>query len=197
MLSDKIKEYLSQLPQTDGGLELYKEEKEYAEKHGLLPVGHEKLIERDPASRFGDIYIERCDKESEKTISTGSSEFLQQPLSYLKKHKNEFIYAESVWFELINVDAVSIEIDDVFGTYDVMLGLQLQKKFSRPLNEKLKEMLGGDDANFELMFSNEDGLWDVNFDLNYVDGFHEDMSFGDAYQLIYRLLFKLVEGVEA
>nr|WP_263326560.1 branched-chain amino acid aminotransferase [Neobacillus sp. Marseille-Q6967] len=142
---------------------------------------------------FVDAYIERCSKETETMIGNESGAFLNQPISYLKTHKNEFIYLESKWFEEIGVEGVSLEVDDVFGTYDVMLGLKLQKKLEKPLKEFLDNHLQGDEAKFDLMFSHEDGLWDLNFALNFVDGFEDHMSINEAYQLIYRFLSQLVE----
>jgi hypothetical protein len=60
----------------------------------------------------------------------------------------------------------------------------------------LNSQLYGDEAKFDLMFSLEDGLWNLNFALNYVEGFNEDITIGEAFQLIYRFLFQLVEAVE-
>nr|WP_304219992.1 hypothetical protein [Fredinandcohnia onubensis] len=36
----------------------------------------------------------------------------------------------------------------------------------------------------------------MNFALNYVNGFKEEMTLEEAYRLIYRFLFKLVERTE-
>ena len=49
---------------------------------------------------------------------------------------------------------------------------------------------------FALIFSAEDGLWNFNFSLNDVKEFTEDMTIGEAYQLIYQFLFKLMEAIE-
>jgi hypothetical protein len=146
--------------------------------------------------QFTDVYIERCSKESETMISNETVEFLSHPLVYLKEHKEEFIYLESNTFEQIRVDAVSIEADDVFGTYDVMLGLKLQKKVEKMLKEKLETSLLGEGAKFDLIFSQDDGLWNLNFALDYVDGFQENITFGEAFQLIYQFLSDLVEAVK-
>lgn len=143
-----------------------------------------------------DAYIERCDKETEELIAKETDSFLSQPLDHLKKHKKEFLFLESKQFEAIHVDAVSLEVDDVFGTYDVMLGLKLQKKFGNVLKEELNQNLKGSEAKFDLLFSNEDGLWDLNFALNYVNGFREDLSIGEAFELIHQFLVKLVEKVK-
>ena len=98
--------------------------------------------------------------------------------------------------ELIGIDAISFEVSDVFGTYDVMVGLQLQKKFEISLKESFNKELLGDEARFEMIFNQKDGMWDLNFALNYVQGFNEGMSLEEAFRLIYRFIFKLVERIE-
>lgn len=145
---------------------------------------------------FSDAYIERCDKETENMIKNETAAFLSQPLAYLKNNKQEFIYLESKLFDEIGVEAVSLEVDDVFGTYDVMLGLKLQKKFDKLLKEYLNEHHNGDEAKFDLMFSQEDGLWNLNFALNYVEGFKEDMLLSEAFIMIYQFLHSVVEAVK-
>jgi hypothetical protein len=175
-------------------LDLFIEEKDYLLRHGLMKEDVDVVV-KSPELRFVDAYIERNDKESEEVISKESNIFLEQPLNYLKKHMNEFIYLESNWFEIIGVDAISLEVDDLFGTYDVMLGLKLLKKFEPSIRMFLKEHLG-DEEKFDLIFSLEDGLWNLNFDLDSVEGFNETITLGRAFQLIYRFLFKLVEAVE-
>jgi hypothetical protein len=147
-------------------------------------------------SSFNEAYIERCSKETETMIANESSSFLNQPLTYLKEHKSEFIYVESTMFEEIGIEGVSVEVDDVFGTYDVMLGLKLQKKFEKLLKEQLNHSLHGDEAKFDLVFSHDDGLWDLNFALNYVEGYKEDLTIHDAFQLIRQFLFNLVETIK-
>ncbi len=196
MLKDQIKHYITEQQNSLNGksITIFKEEKAYVEKNNLGE--NFQFLEKDPSTRFADAYIERCDKETENMIKNESSSFLAQRLDYLKKHKNEFIYLESIWFDLIGVEAISVEADDVFGTYDVMLGLKLQKKFEKTLKENLNSLLHGDEAKFDLMFSLEDGLWNLNFALNYVEGFQEEITVGEAFQLIYRFLFQLVEAVE-
>ena len=122
--------------------------------------------------------------------------FLEQPLDYLKKNINEFVYMESQWFELIGVDAICLEVDDLFGKYEALLGLKLQKKFNNAIRAYLQATLKGEEAKFALLFNAEDGLWNVNISLNDIEGFREDLSIGEAYQLIYYFLFKLIETVE-
>lgn len=155
------------------------------------------LEEKELQSLFAQSYIERCSKDTETMIAEESTAFLKQRVDYFKKHKNEFIYVELSSFDQIKVEAVSLEVDDVFGTYDVMLGLKLQKKFANSIKEFLNANLNADGAKFDLMFSNEDGLWNLNFALNYVEGFQEDMTIGEAIHIIYRFLANLVETVES
>ncbi|MCC3358751.1 branched-chain amino acid aminotransferase [Bacillus sp. REN16] len=198
MLHKQMEKYIStelMNKPTAEKVELYQEEKEYIEKYEWIP-NDVTIIEKDPTTRFLEAYIERCEKETEGTISTELFVFLEHPIDYLQKHKNEFLYFESNWLDLIGVDAISFEVNDVFGTYDVMAGLKLQKKFGTSLKENLRTNLHGDEAKFELIFNQNDGLWDLNFALNYVNGFKEEMSLEEAFRLIYRFLFKLVERIE-
>jgi hypothetical protein len=207
MLKDNVKEYVlraqkEHLVGQSGNeikVEIFKEELEYVGRN-LYPLegisSNLTLVEKDPSSRFFEAYIERCDKETENLIANESASFLNQPIHFLKSHKNEFIYFESKWFDFIGVDAVSLEVDDAFGTYDVMLGLKLQKKYEQQIKTFLNTNLHGEEPKFDLVFSHDDGLWNLNFTLNYMDGFQEEIEIGEAYRSIYRLLFGLVESVE-
>ncbi|GAA0303759.1 hypothetical protein GGQ92_003202 [Gracilibacillus halotolerans] len=196
MLHKRMKKYISsELTSEANKVEIYQEEKEFIKKYDLVS-NDITIIDKDPKTRFLDAYIERGDKETEETLAVESFAFLEQPIAYLQKHMNEFIYIESKWLELIGVDAISLEVSDVFGTYDVMVGLQMQKKLEMSLKENLSKELDGDEARFELMFNQKDGMWDLNFALNDVQGFHEKMSLEETCRLIYRFLFKLVERIE-
>jgi hypothetical protein len=145
---------------------------------------------------FSDGYIERCDKETEEVLGEETAKFLEESITYLKTHKNEFIYLESSLFEALGVDAVSLEMDDVFGNYDVMLGIKLQKKYESSIKEYLHNTLSGDGEKFDLMFNQGDGLWDLNFSLNNAEGYKEGMSFAEAYGLIYTFLDKMATEVK-
>lgn len=186
-----ISDMIEQKKIVGNDIELYKEEKDFVEKNQLLP--HDFTIrEKEASSRFSDAYIERSDKESEEVIAEEGYSFLNQSIDYLHKHMNEFVYLESSWLELIGVDSVSLEVDDVFRTFDVMLGLKIKKKFESNIkNYLIKEL--NDEANFDLMFNSDEGILNLNFDLNSVEGFKNDMTFGEAFGLIYQLLFKLVD----
>ncbi|WP_077213324.1 branched-chain amino acid aminotransferase [Bacillus dakarensis] len=145
---------------------------------------------------FNNSYIERSNKETEEKISSESADFLEKSIQYLKKEMNEFIYIEDELFDKIGVDGVSLEVDDLFHTYDVMLGLKLPKKQENTIRTYLNNALKGEDIKFDLMFDGQDGLWNLNFTLDYVDGFREDMSILEAYRAIYQLLSSLVDSVK-
>lgn len=197
MMITRVKKLMTDSVQTVGGekiIELYPESKEFAEKNSLLEDGI-KLVEKDANERFDGAYIERGDKENEEFLGEENSSFLDQPITYFKTHKNEFMYMEDSSFELVSVDAVSFEVDDVFGTYNVMHGLKLQKKYGEAIKTFFASEMKAENSRVDLMFDANEGLWNVNFALNNVEGFNEDMNIRAAYDSIYRLLFKLVVSV--
>lgn len=189
MLQERMRQYMN-----SSTAPIFAIEKAYIEKHQLLPV--EMNAKEAESERFEEAYIERCDKETEELLTVEDASFLNQPLSYLKDHSKEFIYIESHWFNLAGADAVSLEADDVFGTYDVMLGLKLQKKFGNSIKKYLSSNLSGGEPKFDLLFSQDDGLWDLNFALNYSEDFKEDITLNEAFNLIYRFLFNLAAEIE-
>ncbi|MBT2689546.1 branched-chain amino acid aminotransferase [Bacillus sp. ISL-47] len=190
MLKERIEKHLK-----EQGNNIYMEEKEFAEKHQLLAEADANDV-KNSDNRFADAYIERGDKETEEVLSQETAEFLNQPIEYFQKNKNEFMYLESNWFDLIGAEAVSFETDDVFGNYEVMLGLKLPKKSESAIKSFINENTSSGSAKYSLMFSQQDGLWDFNFSLNDIEGFKEDLTINEAYQLIYRYLFHLVSTVE-
>ena len=191
MLKKQLEKYITSQKDI---VELHTEEKEYAERQGLLHGVQTKELE--PDARFEEAYIERGNKETEEFLGEESSEFLNQPIGYFKKQKNEFMYLESKWFDVIDVDAVSLEKDDVFETYDVMLGLKLQKKYESGIKKYLEENLHGEGSRYDLMFDANEGVWSLNFALNGLDGYKEDLSLKEAYSMVYRFLFKMAEEIE-
>ncbi|CAH0283784.1 branched-chain amino acid aminotransferase [Peribacillus simplex] len=194
MLKKQMESYISKSV-IEKKVELFKEEKDYVEKHKLI-ADEIIIVEKENASRFTDAYMERSNKESEELISEENSAFLSQPIEYLKKNKDEFLYFESQWFDLIGVEALSLEVDDVFGTYNAMFGLKFQKKMGEVLKTYLTKELQGGIGSFSLMFNQDDGLWDVNFALDNIKGFREDMSLEEGFNLIYHFLFILVQTIE-
>lgn len=154
-----------------------------------------EVSEMNSLLSFDDAYIERIDKETEEVLAKETTEFLKQTIGYFKKHKNEFLFVESKSFDKVRTDSVSFEVDNAFGTYDVMLGLKFPKKYASKIKKQLKKQLETEEAPFDLMFNGDDGLWDLNFTFNYVSGFKEDMTIGEAYGLIFSFLHKLVGAV--
>ncbi|WRP04735.1 branched-chain amino acid aminotransferase [Rossellomorea aquimaris] len=190
MLRKRLLQYIEE---SNGSVALFPQEKEYAEKHGLLDA--DKKVTQKSGSRFKGAYIERCEKETEELIAQESLVFLDQQITYLKKHKNEFVFLELEWLDVIGVEAVSIEMDDVFGTYDAMLGLKLQKKYRSQIQHYLENTLKGE-SSYDLLFNGEDGLWDLNITLNNLPDFHEGLTMLASYELIYDFLFHLLQKVD-
>lgn len=145
---------------------------------------------------LSEVTIERCDKETEDVISKEESSFLNTSLKHVKQYPNEFIYIESPTFEQIKVDAISFELDDVFQTYTALLGLRMQKKYTTAIKNYLNEHLKGDNKYFSASFSGDEGIWDLNIPLDYLEGFLEDMTVGDALTLTYQLIETLVKEIE-
>jgi hypothetical protein len=181
-------------------IKLYQEEKDYLEKHTSIVdelAQNVTFIEADSLSRFmDDVYIERCNKETEEFIAEESANFLDQPIHYFLEHIDEFMYLESPWFAIIGVDAISFEVDSVFKTYDVMLGLKLQKKFASQIKTYLTSTLKGEEVRFSAMFNANEGIWDLNFSLNDLASFKSDWTIREAYSAVYHFLFRLGENIE-
>ncbi|MED4139266.1 hypothetical protein P4652_13640 [Priestia megaterium] len=197
MLQSNIQTYIEKEMNVQGqSLSLYQEEKEYALQKELVPQN--LMIEEKEASlRFKDSYIERVEKESDELIAEESPlSFLDTPISYLKEHRSEFLYIESKWFEFIKLDGCSFEVDDVFGTYKVLTGLHMQKKFGSLLKQFFAKELNESPTSVQLLFNDKDGLWDVNIELDAIKEFNEKMSIGEVLVLTYRFFFHLVEYVE-
>ncbi|APJ11289.1 branched-chain amino acid aminotransferase [Bacillus safensis] len=142
-------------------------------------------------ARFGDVYIERVDKESENMIQTENASFLNTPLTYVKKHQKEFIYIESKWFDVVKVDGLAIEWDEVFQTYTVLFGLKRPKKDTNILKDMLSPLNGA-----QLQFNGQDGLFDVNLQLLELEDIHEDTAFIDVISAVYRFLFHMIIQLE-
>ena len=196
MLKKQLEQYIAELVQTEPQkIELHKEEKQYAEKHQLLPAGVEVVL-KDAASRFSDAYLERCEKETVALIIVETPKFLDTKIEHLKTHIEEFLYVESKSFDLVGIDAVSLEIDDVFRTYTAMFGLKMKKKYESAIKKYLDDNLSDEEGKYSVAFSGGDGLFDMNFALNYAAGFNEEMTFLEAYNLIYSFVFSMVAEIE-
>lgn len=196
MLKKQLEQYITDALKIDAKkIELHKEEKEYAEKHDLIPNGVE-VIEKNANSRFSDAYVERCEKSTVALILGEIPSFLDGKITHLNEHIEEFVYVESKAFELLGIDAISLELDDVFRTYTAMFGLTMRKKFGAGIKTYLYNELADGEGKYSIAFSEKDGLWDMNFSLNYADGFKEDMTMLEAYNLIYNFAFNMVAAVE-
>ncbi len=191
-----LKDELIKLIQASPQLSLYPEEIDYLKKQGIQ-ADTISQHEKHTFSRFSNAYIERGDKETEEVIGVESESFLAQPLTYLKEHMNEFIYIESKWFDLIRVDAISLEVDDVFKTYDVLLGFKQPKKVENLIRLFLDEQIRNIENSYELLFNQKDGVWDINITLNALKEFNENGSIGEAYAFTYQFLFRLAEAIES
>lgn len=186
MLKDKI----TKLVADNAPVSLFTIEKEYAVKQGLIS---EQTETTDKEWNF--TIIERCLKETEDVIKEENESFMNEHASYFSKNVDEFLYVESEAFETIGVDGIAFEMDDVFETHTVLFGLKVQKKWGSFLKEYLDKHVGSNP--FSAMFSDKDGLWDVNIPLDQLDGFQKEMSITDAMDLTYRFIFKLLEAIEA
>lgn len=196
MLKENMTSYIEQLINEHGtSIKLFKEQQQYAEKHALLPTSTTVSIV-EPTARFENAYLERCDKETEELILIEAPIFLQEKLSHFKERKHEFMFIESNLLRFIGVDALSFEIDDVFDTYTVLFGLKMKKNRAEAISQYLSRHVKDEVGNFSIAFSGQDGLWDINFALNYIDGYEENLTIAEAAELAYQFIFSLVETVE-
>ncbi|WP_377520046.1 hypothetical protein [Priestia megaterium] len=197
MLQSNIQTYIEKEMNVQGqSLSLYQEEKEYALQKKLVPQNL-MIEEKEESLRFKDSYIERVDKETDELIAEEFPlSFLDTPISYLKEHRSEFLYVESKWFEFIKLEGCSFEVDDVFGTYKVLTGLHMQKKFGSLLKQFFAKEFNESPTSVQLLFNDKDGLWDVNIELDAIKEFNEKMSIDEVLVLTYRFFFHLVEYVE-
>ena len=140
---------------------------------------------------FQDAYVERCDKETENVIAVEDMNFFNNKISYFNEHKNEYMYLELDLFEAIKIDGLTFELDDVFGTYSVMVGLKLQKKWEATIKCFMDENMNGEGPKYSMLFNQQDGLWDLNFTLNYLQQFEEEATISRAIHVIIDFLSEL------
>ena len=193
MLKKQLIQYIENNKGTN--LVLCKEELEYANRHELI-ADSVVSVEAGEEERFKEIYMERCDKETDNFLGEESEAFLNQSINYFQNHMNEYLYVEFGALEFIGVDGVTLEVDDIFRKYNAMVGLKLQKKYEPQIKAYLNETLQGEQLKFALQFSQKDGLWDLNILLSGIEEFHEDMTIAQTLQLLYRYLFALNISVE-
>lgn len=186
MLKDKI----MQIIENENNVGLFPIEKQYAEKNELVSanssIGNKNWV--FPV-------IERCLKETEEVIKEEDASFVEKPITYFSAQIEEFVYLDSPVFDTIRVDGMAFEMDDVFHTFTVLFGLKIQKKWGTFLKDYLKDHVGLQTSS--AMFSDQDGLWDVNLPLDALDGFQSDMPLAEAVDLAYRFIFTMLEVLEA
>lgn len=194
MLKQNIIEMIQPLIENEPAeIALYKEVKAYAKRHDLIPSTI-KVTEKE--NRFNQAYLERCEKETIALLIVETPKFLEEKMDHLKTHSKEFLYVEDASFDLLGIDALSMEVDDVFGTYTALFGLKMKKQYEASIKSYLETYLTNEAGRFSVSFSGQDGLWNMNIAVNCIDGFHADMTLQEAYQLVYAFVFQMVETIE-
>ncbi|WJY27849.1 hypothetical protein [Sporosarcina trichiuri] len=175
---------------TDEGIPLTEAQAAYARERGLLPAGSEVLA----PPLFNPSYV-TADKETDEETPAEDG-IGSRPITWVKDHPDRYVYAEEPLFQSVGVDGISLEADDVFGTVTALFGLRLQKKHGEWLKQYIDQDLGTAPGTRSMMFSNDDGLWDVNIALDHAEGFSDALTFNDTLQLLYSWLFRMLTALE-
>ncbi|WP_445486954.1 hypothetical protein [Niallia sp. 03133] len=179
----------------DGKYTFLPEEKAYVLKHGLLEEA--ALSVTESAERFQPIYMELADKESDDIVKENmESTFLEEKMHYFEKNLDYYLYMETEAFQLIKIDAVTLEVDSVFRTYEAMFGLKLPKKLETSIRAYFDQIITNKEQTYNLIFNNQDGLWEVNFPIETLSDFSKNMEIREAMQLIYSFLFQMEKNLE-
>ncbi|MFJ8066984.1 hypothetical protein ACIQYS_20630 [Psychrobacillus sp. NPDC096426] len=142
------------------------------------------------------VLCERYDKETEELIAKDSMEFLNTPLSHFKEKKNEYVFLQSENLNALKVDGLVLEYDEVFEVYTAMFGLAVQKKFASKIETYLNEHYNKEKMNYSMMFSGDEGLWEINLPLDYIHQFSEIFTIEDAFQFLLAFIATLVQAIE-
>lgn len=142
------------------------------------------------------VQCERYDKETEELISKDEVGFLSTPLSHFKEKKNEYVYLQSETFESIKVDGLVLEYDEVFEVYTAMFGFSVQKKWKGQIEAFLNQHYNDEKMNYSLMFAGDEGLWEVNLPLNYIDQFNENFTIEETFQFLITFIGSLLAAIE-
>ncbi|MFP3723034.1 branched-chain amino acid aminotransferase [Niallia circulans] len=196
MLKSEMNKYIEECKSQNGGkVVLFEEEMNYVRKVGLAD---DHMVMEQTAERFSDLYMELANKETDEVVQENAQErILEDTVDYLERNIDIYLYVETKAFDIVSVDSMSLEVDSVFGTYEVLCGLKSPKKTEKEIRAFMENQLIGDDTSFHLMFNGNDGVWDVNFPLEKINGFHKEMQIGDALKLAYLFLFSLNEKLSA
>ena len=184
-----LKKTIEQLIEVQGEtLSLLPIEKKYAEKHGLTMQATEKSL--------SVTVLERLNKETEELMAEEGEAFLQTPIHFLKENLEQFVYAEMTELDHIRTDAFALEFDDVFKTYTAMFAVALQKKYKQDIQAHLLGTMDVEQFKSSVAFAEKEGVWEMNIALDGVNGFNENLSFGEVYELLYNFVFTLLEKIE-
>lgn len=179
----------------DGKIALYKEEVSFYIEKGI--VSQEEIVEVKDEKRFSDLYLELANKETDELIvDEVEASFLNDQIHYLETNLDQYIYVESSAFQMISTESFILEVDSVFKSYELLLGLQLQKKFEKDIRSFIEDALEGDNIRYSLMFNGQEGLWEVNLPLENVKGFNKEMTVSEAIKLAYLFLFDLNKSLD-
>ena len=94
------------------------------------------------------------------------------------------------------MDGLVFEYDEVFEVYSAMFGLSIQKKFGPAIKTYLNEHYNEEKMNYSIMFSGDEGLWEINLPLDYVKGFNVELTIEEAFQFLQTFIASLVEATE-
>lgn len=194
MLKKEFQTFLHSLNEQSNPVILLPIEKQYAIEHQLLEEADIHVTE--DASRFVDLYAETVNKETDDVITENNRTIMEKEISYFKEHLAEYIYIESNAFDIVRIDALSIEVDSVFRTYEVMFGLRYPKKEEEAIRSFFNENLSGENHKYTIMFNSDDGLWDINLNMEHLKGFSENNKLSQILTLIYTFLFQLAAEKE-
>jgi hypothetical protein len=196
MLKKEMNKYLEERKlQTEEKIVLFEEELNYVKKEGLID---ENIVVEHTAERFSDLYMELANKETDEVVTENVQEtILKEEVRYLERNIEFYLYVETKAFDIVSVDSMSLEVDSVFDTYEILCGLKCPKKAEKEIRTFLENHLTGDDTYYHLMFNGNDGLWDFNFSLEKISGFRKEMEIGEALKLAYLFLFALNEKLSA
>ena len=194
MLKKQIEKYLKD-NKADGKLPLFTEESNILVELGLVTADDIHIVEN--IERFPDLYLELANKETDElVIEEVQQTFLKEKINYLENHMEQYLSIESSAFDIISAESFIMEVDSVFETYELLLGLQLPKKAEKNIRLFIEEHLEGDKVRYNLMFNGQDGLWEVNLPLEKIEGFHKDMTIAEAIKLAYLFLFDVSKSLE-
>lgn len=134
--------------------------------------------------------VDRCLKETDEVIEQQVFNVLQHPLTYLQTHQESFIYVESATFDEVNVDCMTIELDDVFQTYTALFGLRVSKDEEAFLKYFIETETNPTLAKHAILYAQADKMFDMNLTLEALDGFEANWTIEQAIEAVVQLMRK-------